>query len=86
MKNKVDFFVVKDENSLIALKHWLKGHKYNIYNSSSRDKNNNRIIPIRWDWKPDSDWGKLEPVSGIIVIKDESLSNKVEQLVKNGRK
>lgn len=77
------FFVInKNPKSLIALRFWLKKeHKYNSYTMCQEDRNGNPIIPIRWDRRPDSDWGKPDPVSGIIVVKDRDKLDEVYDIV-----
>jgi len=80
------FFTIRDEKSLIILKSWLKEHRYNSYALSGKDKNGNGMITIRWDRNPDSDWGKPEKATGIILIPPslEELSDKVEEVVTKG--
>ncbi len=83
----IEFFTVnKNPKSLIALKHWLKKHYYNSWTTGGDDKYGNPIIPIRWDWKPDSDWGKPEKATGIIVIKEGASISEVEKILQKGVK
>jgi len=79
----MEFFVVtKDRKSLHALKYWLRKHRYNSWSLSGKDKNGNEMIPIRWDRAPDSDWGKPEKATGIVIIKDKSLYDEAEAIIK----
>jgi len=49
-------------------------------------KNGNHIIPIRWDKSPDSDWGKPQPATGIIVIKENfpDFIDEIESILRSG--
>ena len=84
----IEFFTIKKETekqALVALKHYLKKHHYNSWTLGNTDKYDNLIIPIRWDWKPDSDWGKPDAPTGIIVLKGyESLDEigAIEEVIK----
>jgi hypothetical protein len=83
----IEFFTInKNPKSLVALKYWLKKHNYNTWTTGNADKNGNPIIPIRWDWKPDSDWGKVDPATGIIVIKDDVPVEDVVGVLRKGSK
>lgn len=81
----MEFFTIKKQNEkacLVALEHWLKKHYYNSWTTGGEDKYCNPLIPIRWDDEPDSDWGRPNPVTGIIVLKgynncDESVIDDV---------
>ncbi len=84
----VEFFTIKKEAEkydLVALRHYLKKHNYNSWTLGSTDKYSNFLIPIRWDRKPDSDWGRPEAATGIIVLKGyESLDeiSAIEEVIK----
>ena len=83
MRNKdIQFFTINQNPACLkALKFWLKNHRYNSWSELGEDKNGNEIIPIRWDSKPDSDWGKPQPATGIVVIKNPEFRDKVLEII-----
>jgi hypothetical protein len=86
--SEIEFFTITDnKKSLVALKYWLrKRPDFNSWTQGQVDKNNNAIRPLRWDRDPDSDWGKPQPVHSIIVIKEDSMLEEVERIIKKESK
>ena len=70
---KPDFFAYKGDKE--KLKKFLKSQRFNTYSQFGVDKNNNRLIKLYWDSKPDSDWGKLELKAIICMIGTGSMSD-----------
>lgn len=70
---KPDFFAYKGDKE--KLKKFLKSQQFNTYSQFGVDKNNNRLIKLYWDSKPDSDWGKLELKAIICMIGTGSMSD-----------
>ena len=58
MRLKPDFFAYNGDKE--KLKKFLKSQRFNTHSQFGVDKNDNRLIKLYWDSKPNSDWGKLE--------------------------
>ena len=58
MRLKPDFFAYNGDKE--KLKKFLDSQHFNTYSQLGVDKNDNRLIKLYWDSKPNSDWGKLE--------------------------
>ena len=78
---KTPWFRVAKEADLDVLKRRLLGlYHYNTWSSQHRDKNGNRISMVGYDWKPDSDWGKVDPQLNVWFASD-ALADAGEALI-----
>lgn len=66
MRIKPAFFAYKGDKE--KLERFLKGQQFNCHSQFGIDKNNNRLIKLYWDSRPDSDWGKTELKAIICMI------------------
>ncbi len=70
---KPNFFAYKGDKE--KLKKFLKSQRFNTHSQFGVDKNNNRLIKLYWDFKPDSDWGKLDLRAIICMVGTGAMSD-----------
>jgi hypothetical protein len=72
-------FFCKNEKSIAALRYWLRDR--GAYNCVARGDlaSGKPYVGLNMDWKPDSDWAKIEK-RGLIICDSQELADQAEKM------
>lgn len=83
-RRNAPWFRVHSEQGLEILRRKLRElYHYNCWTLDHRDKNGNPISLVGYDWKPDSDWGKVDAELNV-WFESDALYEKGIEIIKAG--